>query len=69
MGDRVVPVRDVPATRHGKEDDPTHMLEVRTCVVQETHTVVSVLWQDGTTETLDAKDTIPYLNPDEYDCW
>ncbi|CCM05195.1 uncharacterized protein FIBRA_07404 [Fibroporia radiculosa] len=69
MGDRVIPLRDVPVTRHGKEDDPSHMLEVRTCVVQETHTMVKVLWQDGTTELLDAKVTVPYLNPDEYDCW
>lgn len=45
------------------------MLEVRTFVVQETRTTIAVLWQDGTRETLNATETIPYLNPDEYDCW
>ncbi|KAH9837167.1 uncharacterized protein C8Q71DRAFT_757052 [Rhodofomes roseus] len=71
VGDRVV-LRDstgVPMTKHGKEDDPSHLLEVRTFIVKETQTLVNVLWQDGTRETLDAKQTIPYLNPDEYDCW
>lgn len=71
VGDRVV-LKDstgVPVTRHGKEDDSRHMLEVRTFVVKETHTLVNVLWQDGTREPVDAKETIPYLNPDEYDCW
>ncbi|KAI0734484.1 hypothetical protein C8Q72DRAFT_880146 [Fomitopsis betulina] len=71
VGDRVV-LKDstgVPVTRHGKEDDPHQVLEVRTFVVKETHTFVNVLWQDGTREPVDAKQTIPYLNPDEYDCW
>ena len=40
-----------------------------TYVVQETKSSVEVLWQDGTRETLDARNTVPYLNPDEYDCW
>ena len=40
-----------------------------TYVVQETKSSVEVLWQDGTRETLDACNTVPYLNPDEYDCW
>ncbi|KZT72795.1 hypothetical protein DAEQUDRAFT_722414 [Daedalea quercina L-15889] len=71
VGDRVV-LKDstgVPVTRHGKEEDTRQVLEVRTFIVKETQTFVSVLWQDGTRETLDAKKTIPYLNPDEYDCW
>jgi len=71
VGDRVN-LRDptgAPVTKHGKEEEPQHMLEVRTLLVQETRSTVTVLWQDGTRETLDAKDTIPYLNPDEYDCW
>lgn len=72
VGDRVVLKGDnsnVPVTRHGKESLPQGIVEVRTLVVQETHTTVNVLWQDGTTETLDARETVPYLNPDEYDCW
>lgn len=71
VGDRVV-LKDtpgLPVTRHGREDDVLHILEVRTFVVQETRTTVKVLWQDGTTAILDAKETVPYLNPDEYDCW
>ena len=35
----------------------------------QTKTTVDVLWQDGTRETIDVKQTVPYLNPDEYDCW
>ena len=34
-----------------------------------TETMLDVLWQDGTEESLQAVDVIPYLNPDEYDCW
>jgi ubiquitin-conjugating enzyme E2 O len=37
--------------------------------VKETMTRVTVLWQDGASEVLDTKELIPYLNPDEYDCW
>lgn len=71
VGDRVLlkDVADAPVTRHGKEEDPNLVLEVRTFVVQETRTTIAVLWQDGTRETLNATETIPYLNPDEYDCW
>ncbi|KAL6309869.1 hypothetical protein BKA93DRAFT_814242 [Sparassis latifolia] len=71
VGDRVI-LKDaagLPVTRHGRDDDPQNRIEVRTFVVQETHTTVNVLWQDGTQGTLDAKATVPYLNPDEYDCW
>lgn len=31
--------------------------------------MVNVLWQDGTREVIDCKETVPYVNPDEYDCW
>lgn len=58
-----------PASTHGREGEGPGILTVRTLVVKETRTTVNVLWQDGTRETLDAKGTIPYLNPDEYDCW
>ncbi|EJF62287.1 hypothetical protein DICSQDRAFT_104652 [Dichomitus squalens LYAD-421 SS1] len=59
----------VPVTRHGRSPDGQGTIEVDTLIVQETRTSVDVLWQDGTRETLDARETIPYLNPDEYDCW
>ncbi|KZV76968.1 hypothetical protein PENSPDRAFT_597485 [Peniophora sp. CONT] len=58
-----------PLTRHGKPTDPGGDIEVRAYVVRETQTRVSVLWQDGESEVMDAKALIPYLNPDEYDCW
>ena len=71
VGDRVrLRTRgDVPVTRHGKSSEPHNVIEVDTLIVQETRTAVEVLWQDGTRETVDARDTVPYLNPDEYDCW
>lgn len=71
VGDRVV-LKDPttgPISTHGKEGEGPGILTVRTLVVKETRTSVNVLWQDGTRGTLDAKETIPYLNPDEYDCW
>ena len=70
VGDRVVLKKEgLPVTTHGRESDPPGVVEVRTLVVTETRTFVNVLWQDGTRETVDARETIPYLNPDEYDCW
>ena len=70
VGDRVL-LRsgDGPVSTHGREGDSLGLITVKTLVVKETYTRVNVLWQDGTRETLDAKDTVPYLNPDEYDCW
>lgn len=44
-------------------------IDSRTLCVQETRTTVTVLWQDGSRETLPSTDLIPYLNVDEYDCW
>lgn len=72
VGDRVIAKdsTDVPTTLHGKEGEPPQgTLLVRTLVVSETHTMVNVIWQDGIRECLDARNTVPYLNPDEYDCW
>ncbi|KAI0788514.1 hypothetical protein C8Q75DRAFT_768744 [Abortiporus biennis] len=71
VGDRVY-LKDktaAPVSKHGKEDEPQGCVQVRTLLVKETRTTVNVLWQDGTRETLNAKDTVPYINPDEYDCW
>ena len=70
VGDRVLLKNQegVPVTKHGKSDSHGP-IEVRTLVVKQTRTSVNVLWQDGTQVRLDAKDTVPYLNPDEYDCW
>ena len=60
---------DVPVTTHGKEGVQQGPVEVRTLVVRQTRSTVNVLWQDGTKERLDSRETVPYLNPDEYDCW
>jgi len=71
VGDKVV-LKDsigLPFTRHGREGDSYGIVEVRVFVVTSTSTSVTVLWQNGTRETLRAADIIPYLNPDEYDCW
>lgn len=70
VGDRVISKDGTgPRSTHGREGEGPGIISVDTLVVKETRTRVNVLWQDGTRETLDAKDTVPYLNPDEYDCW
>lgn len=71
VGDKVIlkDAASLPSTRHGKEGEPYGVIEVRVYVVRETQTTVDVLWQDGSTETMPTTKLIPYLNPDEYDCW
>jgi ubiquitin-conjugating enzyme E2 O len=71
VGDKVIlkDAASLPSTRHGKEGEPYGVIEVRVYVVRETQTTVDVLWQDGSTETMLTTKLIPYLNPDEYDCW
>ena len=59
----------IPVTRHGQEGEPAGAVIVDALMVKETCTTVKVLWQDGTQETIPATELIPYLNPDEYDCW
>lgn len=71
MGDRVS-LKDqsnTPVSHHGGEHTLGGLIQVRALVVQETRTTVDVLWQDGIRQKLDARETVPYLNPDEYDCW
>ncbi|KAI0082256.1 hypothetical protein K474DRAFT_1703259 [Panus rudis PR-1116 ss-1] len=70
VGDRVLlKNREGPVTVHGKEGESTGSVHVQDLVVKETQTTVNILWQDGSHDSLDCKDTIPYMNPDEYDCW
>ncbi|KAN0135671.1 ubiquitin-conjugating enzyme3 like-protein [Lactarius tabidus] len=71
VGDKVIlkDATNLPSTRHGKEGEPYGVIEVRVYVVRETQTTVDVLWQDGSTEAMLTTKLIPYLNPDEYDCW
>ncbi|KAJ7169729.1 hypothetical protein C8R46DRAFT_208451 [Mycena filopes] len=69
VGDRVT-FKDedkVPGTTHGLPGGLQVVVKVYT--VTETQTFCDVLWQDGTKETVRSTDLIPYLNPDEYDCW
>lgn len=71
VGDKVL-LKDttgLPRTTHGQEGDPAGVVVVQTFIVKETCTTVTVLWQDGTEEVLRSTELIPYLNPDEYDCW
>ncbi|KAF8213205.1 hypothetical protein K438DRAFT_1803556 [Mycena galopus ATCC 62051] len=69
VGDRVTFKEEskVPGTTHGLESGTR--VVVKTFTVTETQTFCDVLWQDGTKETVRSTELIPYLNPDEYDCW
>ncbi|KAJ6519669.1 hypothetical protein C8R45DRAFT_30290 [Mycena sanguinolenta] len=69
VGDRVTfkDENEVPSTTHGLENGTR--VVVKTFTVTETQTFCDVLWQDGTKETIRSTELIPYLNPDEYDCW
>lgn len=71
VGDRVrlKDVGGLPSTRHSQEGDNSDVITVQTFIVTETKTTLDVLWQDGVQETLRSTEVIPYLNPDEYDCW
>lgn len=62
------PPEDV-LTKHGRTGEKTGTIVVNTFVVWETETIVSLLWQDGSKEIVRSTELIPYLNPDEYDCW
>lgn len=57
------------ATRHGKSEKSEDTITVETFTVEETQTSIEILWQDGSRETSPSVLLIPYLNPDEYDCW
>ncbi|KAG0704339.1 hypothetical protein DFH29DRAFT_981464 [Suillus ampliporus] len=71
VGDKVLLEKDVgiPVTTYGVESGPHGAMTIRTLCVKETKTVVNVLWQDGSQESIPSTGLIPYLNPDEYDCW
>ncbi|KAL0951414.1 hypothetical protein HGRIS_008106 [Hohenbuehelia grisea] len=59
-----------PFTTHVTSSEGTiRAITSQTFVVIDTQTTLSILWQDGTKETLDATQAVPYANPDEYDCW
>ncbi|KAF9015536.1 hypothetical protein BDQ17DRAFT_1341239 [Cyathus striatus] len=71
VGDRVH-LKDsssVPCSRHGVPGDAAGFFYIQMFLVTETDTTLDILWQNGTHEQINAKDVIPYLNTDEYDCW
>lgn len=70
VGDRVTfkDETNVPSTTHGLATGSR--LTVKTFTVTATETFCDILWQDGTKEeAVRSTELIPYLNPDEYDCW
>jgi len=71
VGDKVLSVKDVgiPVTTWTIDSEPNGAMTFKTLCVKETKTVVNVLWQDGSQQNIPSTDLIPYLNPDEYDCW
>ncbi|KAJ2919249.1 hypothetical protein MD484_g1157, partial [Candolleomyces efflorescens] len=71
VGDRVY-LKDIsgePVTQHGNESDPAGIMQVQAYKVVETVSMFDVLWQDGVREKVRSIDVVPYMNPDEYDCW
>lgn len=71
VGDRVY-LKDIsgaPVTQHGNESDPAGVMQVQAYKVVETVSMFDVLWQDGVREKVRSIDVVPYMNPDEYDCW
>ncbi|KAL1748439.1 hypothetical protein HDZ31DRAFT_79580 [Schizophyllum fasciatum] len=58
-----------PHTRHGRDQDPGGIFICSAFKIIESETMVSLLWQDGTRDVRRAVDVIPYLNPDDLDCW
>lgn len=59
----------VLVTQHGSNQGEHGLYKVNAYKVVETETEVDVIWQDGVMETLLARDIIPQMNPDEYECW
>jgi ubiquitin-conjugating enzyme E2 O len=71
VGDRVK-LKDPngqPATAHGSENEDVGIVYLQSYEVVETVTMLDVLWQDGVKETVRSTELIPYVSPDEYDCW
>ncbi|KAJ3916626.1 hypothetical protein F5877DRAFT_80717 [Lentinula edodes] len=66
---RLKDTEGIPVTKHGREGEAGGVITVNSFNVTATDTEVDVLWQDGNKETLRSVDLIPYMNPDEYDCW
>ena len=69
VGDRVT-LKNTPnefVTTHN--DGNGRVINVDKLIILETKTVVEIQWQDGSKEVVTATNLIPYLNPDEYDCW
>ncbi|THH08339.1 hypothetical protein EW145_g2772 [Phellinidium pouzarii] len=71
VGDRLL-LKEAPEsvlTIHGRAGLGVGAVKVETFAIYETQTTVELLWQDGSREKVRSTELIPYLNPDEYDCW
>ncbi|KAG8896936.1 hypothetical protein FRB99_008571, partial [Tulasnella sp. 403] len=66
----VAEMHGVRTTRHGHSGVGIGLIESDVLVVRETRTTVRILWQNGVIQPdVPSKDVIPYVAPDEYDCW
>lgn len=60
---------NAPVSRHFNKINEGDAIEVRHFIVRDRQTQVTVLWQDGAKETKPARELVPHLHPDEYECW
>jgi len=65
----IATAQSIQPSSHGYEGIDGGKIDVFVFMARETRSRVTVLWQNGTTEEIDSKQLIPYLNVDEYDCW
>ncbi|KAJ3573658.1 hypothetical protein NP233_g2277 [Leucocoprinus birnbaumii] len=59
----------VLVTQHGSDQGDYGVYKVNAYKVVETETEVDVIWQNGRQETLLARDVVPQMSQDEYECW
>lgn len=60
---------NAPVSCHHNKITEGDVIEVRHLIVRDRKTQVTVLWQDGEKETKPARELVPHLHPDEYECW
>ena len=54
---------------HYEDPDTPLSIDVEALTVVATRSRVEILWQDGTRGWVPSIEVIPYINPDEFDCW
>ena len=60
---------NAPVSKHSNQVTEGDVIEVRHFIVRDRQTKVMVLWQDGRKEIKPARELVPHLHPDEYECW